>query len=319
MAFHGWKRTRVRLENGDEVDGIAPLIVSASRATDIPAFYAPWFIERLNAGYVRWVNPFNPKQLQFVSLLDTRMVVFWSKNPRPLLPYLPDIDAKGIGYYVQFTLNDYEAEGLEPHVPKLSERLETFMMLSDLIGPRRVVWRFDPLIITESVTVDVLLDRIGRLAGILRGYTEKLVFSFADLDRYRKLRKNPALERIKAREFTDEEMIGFAQGLLSINRQWGFTLASCAEDIGLEGITHNRCIDDLLMFEISGENADLRSLFGFNPARSGQPSSWAYIRDRGQRKACGCIVSKDIGMYDTCDHLCLYCYANHVRKQALLH
>jgi hypothetical protein len=316
---HGWKKSRILLENGEEVVGIAPVIVSASRATDIPAFFAPWFVDRLNAGYVRWVNPFNPGQVQFVSFSDTRMVVFWSKNPRPLLPYLPDIDARGIGYYFQFTLNDYEQEGLEPDVPKLSQRVETFMRLSDLIGPKRVVWRYDPLILTRSVTVDVLLDRIACLAGMLRGYTEKLVFSFADIDRYRKVRNNPAMQRIDAREFTEEEMTGFAKGLFSLNREWGLTLASCAEEIKFEGIVHNRCIDDLLMFELFSEDADLGSFFGYRPGLHGQPPSWTYIRDRGQRKACGCIVSKDIGMYDTCDHHCSYCYAtNRVRTSTHL-
>jgi hypothetical protein len=311
-----WKQSRILLENGEEVVGIAPVIVSASRATDIPAFFAPWFVDRLNAGYVRRVNPFNPGQVQFVSFRDTRMVVFWSKDPRPILPYLPEIDARGIGYYFQFTLNDYEPEGLEPDVPTLSQRVETFRRLSELIGPKRVVWRYDPLILSRSVTVEVLLDRIARLAGVLRGYTEKLVFSFVDIDRYRKLRKNPALQRIEAREFTEEEMIRFAEGLLSLNREWGLTLASCAEEIELGGIRRNRCVDDLLMFELFSEDAGLRRFFGFKPGLPGHPPSWSYIRDRGQRKACGCIVSKDIGMYDTCDHHCSYCYANRERTSA---
>jgi hypothetical protein len=315
MVFRGWDKTLIRLENGEEVDGIAPVIISASRATDIPAFFAPWFIDRLNAGYVRWVNPFNPRQVQHLSFRNTRMVVFWSKNPRPLLQYLPELDAKGLGYYVQFTLDDYETEGLEPHVPLLSERVDTFRRLSDLIGPKRVIWRYDPLLLTDSVTVDVLLDRIARLAELLRGYTEKLVFSFADIDRYRKVRNNPALIRLKAREFTVEEMIGFSRSLLSLNREWGFSLASCAEQIELEGIAHNRCIDYELMVELFSDDADLMSFFGFRAGQHEVSASWAYFRDKGQRKACGCMVSKDIGTYDTCDHLCKYCYANRPGKE----
>ena len=107
------KKIVIRNEQDVDVEAIAPVIVSASRATDIPAFYADWFFNRLDKGYASWRNPFNGKN-SYVSFANTRFVVFWSKNPKPLIPYLPILQEKGIGFYIQFTLNDYDAEQLEP-------------------------------------------------------------------------------------------------------------------------------------------------------------------------------------------------------------
>ncbi|NTU73999.1 DUF1848 domain-containing protein, partial [Candidatus Roizmanbacteria bacterium] len=141
MAFRGWDKTKISLHSGERVDAIAPVIVSASRATDIPAFFSPWFINRLKAGYMRWTNPFNANQVQYVSFQKTRAIVFWSKNPQPLLRYLHEIDEKRINYYFQFTLNDYEKEGLEPNVGPLLKRVETFKALVEKVGKKRVIWR----------------------------------------------------------------------------------------------------------------------------------------------------------------------------------
>jgi hypothetical protein len=159
MAFRGWEKDDLTLPDGRVVDAICPVIVSVSRATDIPAFFSPWFSNRLRAGYMRWTNPFNANQVQYVSFQDTRVFVFWSKNPKPLTQFLPELDAKGINYYFQFTLNDYEKEGLEPNVPPLMQRVETFKLLSERLGKKRVIWRYDPLILTDNLCVDALVDR----------------------------------------------------------------------------------------------------------------------------------------------------------------
>ena len=112
----------IRNDNGTEVLAQAPLIISASRATDIPAFYADWFFRRLDEGYIRWRNPFSGQD-SYVSFKNSRFIVFWSKNPKLLLPYLSVLKERGIGCYIQFTLNDYEAEGLEPNIPPLEQRI----------------------------------------------------------------------------------------------------------------------------------------------------------------------------------------------------
>ena len=309
MAFRGWEKLPIRVETGEEVEAIAPVIVSASRATDIPAFHAGWFMARLRAGYAPWRNPFNPRQRQYVSFRKTRAVIFWSKNPAPLLPYLSELDALGINYYFQFTLNDYEADCLEPVVPPLVERIETCRRLSERIGPERVIWRFDPLALTDRLTADALLDRIARLAEQLRDSTRKLVISFADIERYRSVRRRLARHGAGVREFTPEEMAAFAAKLVERNKRWGLELAACAEEIELPGIARNRCIDDRLLSSCFGDDAELMEFLGVDPLLPGEASSRISLKDRGQRKACGCIISKDIGEYGTCGHGCVYCYA----------
>lgn len=290
----------IRNDNGTEVLAQAPLIISASRATDIPAFYADWFFRRLDEGYIRWRNPFSGQDI-YVSFKNSRFIVFWSKNPKPLLPYLSVLKERGIGCYIQFTLNDYEAEGLEPNIPPLEQRIETFRSLVDGLGIRAVVWRFDPLIFTDKINIDTLLEKIAHIADALDGYAENLVFSFADIASYKKVSRNLHQSGIDYREWDEESMREFASRLSTLNRDnWNFRLTTCAERIDLSeyGIEHNRCIDTELISRLSPDDTVLQN-FLYNAKT-----------DNGQRKACGCILSKDIGEYNTCPHGCLYCYAN---------
>ena len=284
---------------------VEPVILSASRATDIPAFYADWFMNRLRAGWFAWTNPFNPRQTQKVSTAKTRVIVFWSKHPAGLLPHLDELDRRGLHYGFQYTLNDYEAEGWEPHLPVLAERLALFRRLAERLGPERVVWRLDPLLLAERVGVSELLAKAGRLLAALGGHTRKLVFSFADLERYPAVQRNLAQAGLAAREFTRAQMREFAHGLAELSRPHGLALATCAEKIDLAefGIAHNRCVDGALLARLWPEDAALREYLASPAAK----------KDRGQRPACGCIASKDIGRYRTCPHLCAYCYANHSR------
>lgn len=289
---------------------LSPVIMSASRSTDIPAFYADWFLERLKAGYSVWVNPFNQERYR-VLFNDTRMIVFWSKNPKPMLERLDEVESLGFKqYYFQFTLNDYVTEGLEPNVPPVAERIDTFRHLARRIGKERVIWRFDPLLLSNYLTVDVLLEKIASIGYELQGATEKLVFSFADIQAYRKVDKK--LSGTNCREFSSEEKIEFAKGLRDVNLSLGLEMATCAEDIDLSeyGIKHNKCVDDDLMVRLFHDDAKLMDFIG---AEYDMIDGWTIKKsrkDKGQRKACGCIVSKDIGMYNTCPHLCRYCYAN---------
>lgn len=290
----------IRNNNGTEVIAQAPLIISASRATDIPAFYADWFFRRLDKGYLRWRNPFS-RQESYVSFKNSRFIVFWSKNPAPLLPQLSTLKERGIGCYIQYTLNDYEAEGLEPNVPPLHQRIETSRRLVDALGLGTVVLRFDPLILTDRINIDTLLQKIASIADALVGHTEKLVFSFADIESYKKVSRNLRLKSINYHEWDEESMREFALGLSMLNRDnWNFRLATCAERIDLSeyGIVHNRCIDPDLISRLAPDDAVLQN-FLYNAKT-----------DNGQRKTCGCILSKDIGAYNTCPHGCLYCYAN---------
>lgn len=290
-----------------------PLIISASRATDIPAFHVQWLRERLEAGFVERINPFNQKP-SIVSLKEASVFVFWTKNPKPMFSLLDELDARGLHYYFQFTLNDYDAEGYEPGVPKLEERVETFMVLSKRLGKDRVIWRFDPLLLTDKVSVDDLLKKVARVGNLIHAYTSRFIFSFADIVGYKKVQARLHREGVQAREFTIPEMQVFAAGVQQLNQRWGLSVNTCAEAIDLDayGIEHGRCIDDRLLVKLFPQDKKLLAFLGYEQSLG---CEWAPVakkrklKDPGQRKACGCMVSKDIGCYDTCLHGCVYCYA----------
>jgi DNA repair photolyase len=311
-----WAKVNITV-GGVERAAQAPAIISASRSTDIPAFYSDWLVNRVEAGYVKWTNPFNGVPL-YVSFARARLFVFWTKNPKSMLDKLDFFDAKGYNYYFQFTLNDYDAERLEPGVPPLEQRIETFITLSQRLGKDRVIWRFDPLLLTETISVDSLLRKVENVGNALARHTSRLVISFGDISAYTKVAKNLAYAGIHAREFSVDEMRAFAKGLSVLNERWGLKLGTCAETVDLApyGIEHNRCIDDRLIATLFQNDTSLMrflgiggepmqdDLFGAHPVRTKS------LKDKGQREACGCIVSKDIGEYETCPHLCHYCYAN---------
>ena len=333
-----WKKVKIQRDNGEMEEAQAPVIVSASRSTDIPAFYADWFFHRLKVGYSAWTNPFNGVR-SFVSYEKCRFIVFWSKNPKPLLGHLDELKDRNIGCYIQYTLNDYEKEGLEKGVPPLEERIDTFKRLVDQLGKGRVIWRFDPMILTDQIVLDDLLRKVENIGDRLQGYTEKLVFSYADIASYKKVRSNLEKSRISYREWTEPQMEEFARRLSELNRKWHYLLATCGEkiDIGQYGIRHNRCVDDELMIRFAHHDKALmdflgveiktveNSLFGTEPvpASAIRLSETQYAlkkrdnRDKGQRQFCGCILSKDIGEYNTCPHLCEYCYANASKEVAM--
>ena len=326
----------ITLDDGSVVETtMHPVIVSASRATDIPAFYADWFFYRLRKGYSAWINPFNNKK-GYVSYQDTRFIVFWSKNPMPLLEHLDELDKRGIGCYIQYTLNDYEDDGLEKNVRPLTERIDTFKRLVERLGKERVIWRFDPLVLTDKISANALLDKIERIGDQLKGYTEKLVFSFADIASYRKVKYNLKASNINYREWNEPDMVDFAIRLVELNKKWGFTLATCGEKIDLPGVVHNCCIDHDLIIRLAHKDKALmdylgvtkvpvqRDMFGNVDLPQGaillDDGTAAILRkkmpDKGQREACGCMVSKDIGQYNTCPHQCEYCYANASKELA---
>ena len=316
---------------GEKIEATAPVIVSASRSTDIPAFYAKWFFNRLARGHCAWYNPFN-QQKMYISFKTCKVIVFWTKNPKPTLPYLHELDERGIHYYFQVTLNDYVKEGLEPNISSVDSRVETFKKLSDMIGKERVIWRFDPLIIAPTISPRELLKKIWNVGNKLKGYTDKLVFSFIDVKAYRKVQNNLIKETmfftkedVENAEANHAQRIEIVEGLQKIRsiwqeQGWNVEMATCAEDIDLEkyGIEHNRCVDGELMKRIFADDKELiyylhtlklpeKDLFGNLPPI---PEKVRNVKDTGQRKVCGCMISKDIGMYNTCRHFCVYCYAN---------
>ncbi|TET32850.1 MAG: DUF1848 domain-containing protein [Planctomycetota bacterium] len=314
-----WPKTTITIDK-KESPAIAPQVISASRSTDIPAFYANWFIKRLKAGYIKWINPFNQRP-QYISLTKVKAVVFWTKNPLPLIPYLTELDRRKISYYFQFTLNDYEKEKYEPRVPKLEDRINAFITLSKRIGKERVIWRFDPLLLTEEISIDKLLQRIKNVGDALRSYTSKLVFSFVDISSYSKVKRNLKHANVKYTEFDPRTMKQVGVKLANLSKQWNLVICTCGEKIDLSeyGIKHNKCVDDELLLRISNNDQELSDLFGrkkyFQKEMFDTPENIRKsIKDPGQREECGCVFSKDIGQYNTCPHLCVYCYANTSEK-----
>lgn len=331
-------RITITRDNGEVVEASAPVIISASRSTDIPAFYAQWFMNRLRAGYCVWYNPFNQKPM-YISFAKTKVVVFWTKNPEPMIPFLPELDKMGIHYYFQVTLNDYVNEGFEPNVGSVEHRVEVFKQLSNLIGKEKAIWRFDPLIVAPQITARQLLAKVYHVGNQLKGYTDKLVFSFIDVRAYRKVQSNLiketpfyTRETVEKAEPTGYYLDELVEGLAKIrdhwrDEGWNVNLATCGEKIDLDkyGIEHNRCIDGELMESIFAEDKELvyylrtgklpePDLFGNIPE---PPTEKKDLKDKGQRKVCGCMISKDIGMYNTCRHFCVYCYANTSKEVVL--
>ena len=228
-----WTKISRPIDDGTIVSMQAPLIISASRSTDIPAFYADWFFYRLKKGYSAWTNPFNGVK-SYISYDKVRFVVFWSKNPRPLLQHLHILKERNIKCYVQYTLNDYEDEKLEK-VPSLANRIETFKLLVEQLGKGCVIWRFDPMILTDDISIDDLLRKVQNIGDQLKDYTEKLVFSYADIAIYKKVKHNLEANGIPYHEWNIVQMEEFADKLSAMNRdrEWNFQIATCGEKIDI--------------------------------------------------------------------------------------
>ena len=278
------------------------MIVSASRRTDIPAFYSEWFLHRLRQGFVCVRNPRNPGQVSRIPLSPetTDCIVFWTKNPAPMLPWFSEIRDLGYECYVQFTLTPYGRE-MERRLPDRERLIETFRRLSLAIGRERVVWRYDPVIVNDTLTPEWHLRAFRSLCGLLSAYTEECLFSF--VDRYAKIKKRTAG---LIRDIAPWEMERIASGFSEIAKRRGLILNACAEqkDFSAFGIGRAACIDRQRIERLTGCALHVR-------------------KDPNQRPECGCAESVDIGAYDTCGHGCLYCYAlsgdETVRRVRALH
>ena len=269
------------------------MIVSVSRRTDIPAFYSEWFFDRLNQGFVYVRNPINKKMISKISLQEDNVdcFVFWSKNPKPFIKRIAELQR--IPFYFQYTINAYDMD-IEPFVPNKEVSIDTFIELSKTIGKEKVIWRYDPILLSNRYTIEYHLKQFESVANRVAQYTDKCVISF--LDRYKKNEKN--LTTSGVREFRSNEILLIAKQLKAIADLYNLQLETCAEDIELEsiGIGHNRCIDRVLIEKILGRKINARE-------------------DKNQRAVCGCIESVDIGAYNTCRHGCIYCYANNDWKK----
>jgi len=264
------------------------MILSVSRRTDIPAFYSAWFINRLKSEFLCMKGYNNRISEVALSPNNIECIVFWTKNPEMMLEYLDVIDALGYKYYFQFTVTSYDTS-IEVNVPKKSGIITTFKKLSDKIGPNRVIWRYDPILITDKFNIYYHMKWFTHIASALYGYTNKCVISFVDM--YGKCKRN--LEGINVQQIDHSTKELLVETLATVARSLNITVETCSENISSNtGVKNGKCIDDVLISKITGTLLHLG-------------------KDPSQRSKCGCVKSVDIGVYNTCKHGCKYCYANY--------
>lgn len=266
------------------------MIISASRRTDIPALYSEWFFNRIKEGFVDVVNPFNLKQVSRISLNPKVVdcIVFWTKDAAPIIDRLDEL--KDYKFYFQFTITPYD-EDVEPGLLRNQSKndiIRTFQKLSKKIGRDKVIWRYDPILLSRTHSIDWHFDQFAYFCDKLAPYTNRCVISFLDL--YSKTKHNT--QPLGIRDISVDEMRELALGISQIADS-KLEVQSCSEKINLEefGISHGACIDKEIIEQVIGAKIDID-------------------KDKTQRQECGCMTSIDIGQYDTCTHFCAYCYAN---------
>lgn len=275
------------------------MIVSASRRTDIPAWYGPWFEGRLRAGRFLRVNPFNPRQRAWVDISRARAFVFWTKNPGPFLPLLSHVLERGHAALIQYTLNAYPASW-EPGLPSLEERTGLLRRAAAMLPAGAVVWRYDPIILSDATDAAWHRQRFGYLARALEGAVDEVRLSF--LTPYAKIAKRTVrLEQAESLRLEEarawpQRCLDLAAELAAVARRHGIRTTACAEPLDLSGagVMPGACVDAARLARLMGED------LGSCPAPG---------RDTGQRKHCLCAPSVDMGLYDSCRAGCFYCYA----------
>lgn len=277
------------------------MIISASRRTDIPAFYPEWFMNRIRDGYCSIINPFNNKH-SVISLKkdNVDLIIFWTKDPGPIMKHLDELDEREYKYYFQYTLTGY-SKVWEPNVPDAASCIDNFKRLARRIGRDKVILRYDPIIFSDITDYDYHYTNFTRLIDLLKDSTQRVTISI--LDDYRgsrgRIKKLEGMGiKLMDNPMENENFKELMKCMSSYAVQNGLEIYSCAEPIDLKnlGILHGKCIDDDY----------IKKVFHIDASSE---------KDKGQRKECGCIESRDIGSYDTCPHLCRYCYAN--RSDAL--
>jgi len=270
------------------------MIISASRRTDIPAFYGEWLRNRLDAGFCTVPNPFNPKQVARVSLRpeDVDAIVFWTRHARPIFPLLDDLDAAGMRYTFHYTITGYgrPVEGSPP----LDKATTTFRELAERLPAGAAVWRYDPILLGDAFPVTQHLERFRTIASRLEGHARRVVVALLHVYRKTERRLGGIYkwgDELCREPLNHPALPELLAGLATIAREHGMEIEACAQprDFSDYGIGKTRCIDNQLLTELFG-------------------GRWPAKKDPGQRPECGCIPSKDIGMVDTCTFGCAYCY-----------
>ncbi len=262
------------------------MIINTGQRTDIPAFYAEWFANRLKEGFVCVRNPYNPQQVTRYKLDPSVVDVigFCTKNPAPMFPYMDLL--KDFGQYWFVTITSYGRD-IEPHVPDKHQLMDDFRKLSEIVGTNAIGWRYDPIFLSNRYTAEYHLRAFEQIAEKLDGYTKTVVISFIDL--YPKVRKNFP----EAREVGKEERLMLGKEMIRIAKAHDMIVKPCAEgdELAVYGADCGGCMRISDYEKAIGHHLDAPKI-------------------KGAREACSCYLSCDIGAYNTCRHLCRYCYAN---------
>jgi hypothetical protein len=279
----------------------AKSIISASRRTDIPAFYSDWFMNRVAEGLCEIRNPFGG-QIYRVSLNpeDSPVIFFWTRNPEPMFEHLPRLLELGFHIFFHFTIIHYP-RALEEHSPDLAQSIRRCIRLSELLGSSHIIWRYDPIIFSSITPPEYHFEKFAGIAAQLKGSTHRCIFSFVDY--YRKTRRRlDALSESAGIVFSDPspaERLEFATGFSRIAEDSGINLHACCEEELLgPGILKAHCIGLDILNE-NGLALDLKA------------------RAKPVREGCGCVESYDIGAYDSCLFGCKYCYATQSHAAAV--
>ncbi|WP_416327761.1 DUF1848 domain-containing protein [[Eubacterium] hominis] len=276
------------------------MILFVSGRSDIPAFYSRWFFNRIKAGFVDVRNPFNPHQISRIPLTKEQIdvIVFCTKNPIPMLSRLEEIP---FPYLFHITLTAYRQD-IEPYVPDKRKIIEAIQLLSQKIGKKRVIVRYDPIILTDTYTIAYHIKAFERLCQQLQGFIETIIISFVDM--YKNTKQN--MTKMKMRMLTNKDMYELGKAFGEIAQRYHIQLQTCAEEIDLSEfhIKKGLCMNMQDITEAIGH-------------------SFEVPKGKGVRKECGCLPSVDIGDYNCCSHECLYCYANYdakrIHERVLLH
>ncbi len=275
------------------------MIINTGQRTDIPAFYSEWFVNRLKAGFVLVRNPYDPRSVTRYRLTPdvVDLIGFCTKNPAPMLPHMDLL--RPFGQYWFVTVTPYGKE-IEPHVPNKLQVLDSFRRLSDIVGTDSMGWRYDPVFISDRYPVDRHIKAFEYMAKTLSGYTQTAVISFIDL--YEKTRRNFP----EARAVTQEQRLTLGKAFVDIGRQYGMTVRPCAEGS-----------------ELARFGADCSGCMTVSTYEKALHQRLKVPAKPPARKECACYLGGDIGAYNTCGHLCRYCYANYdadtVRRNMAAH
>lgn len=264
------------------------MILFASGRTDIPAFYSNWFINRVKAGFVDVRNPFNQKLVSRIYFSDVDLIMFCSKNP---LPMINKLDILKVPVLFHVTITPYSKD-VEPNIPDKRLIIEGVKKLSLVLGIDNVVVRYDPIFLSDKYNVDYHIKAFDKLCKNLNGYINKIIVSF--MDEYKNVRSNKNI--LKYRIFTREDYKKIGEAFSKSAMDNGMSVQTCFEDEDLTqyGFVKGECLSHELAYILTGKK------FKSSNVR--------------KEKKCECVQMVDIGDYNSCMHMCKYCYANYDEK-----